>query len=59
MSQEDIDAEADTLISGYGDRAYEVARAGAREASDRGDRGLARYFTTVAIEIAAKTGRAT
>jgi len=58
MSQEDIEAEAATLISDFGDRAYEIARAGVREARDRGDSGLARFLTTVAIEIAAKTGRA-
>jgi len=58
MRPEDIEAEADTLISDFGGRAYEIACAGSREARDRGDSGLARFFTTVAIEIAAKTGRA-
>jgi hypothetical protein len=57
MSRADIEVEATTLIKDHGEAAYDAARAAMREARNRGDGGLEKFFAKVAVAIAERTGR--
>lgn len=57
MRKEDIQSEADELLADHGEAAYETARAAMREARNRGDWGLEKFFAQVAVRIADRTGK--
>jgi hypothetical protein len=55
--RERVRGEADSLISAMGKLAFPEARERARSAWEAGDRAGDRFWSRVAVEIAARTGR--